>query len=108
MQAEAIKSNAAEITLRNPTMPKQRRSTGKFWPQVRKKIWEKAQELFQEDQLATGRDFSGITATRQELVEGGYFHRAKIIVLRNLYYARRGLPSVEEREIIERYGKECL
>ena len=71
-------------------------------------IWEKAQQLFQEDQAETmGSDFSGITATRKELVESGYFYRAKIIVLRNLYYASKGLPSVEEREIAGRYGSQC-
>lgn len=84
-------------------------SPGKFWPRVRKRIWEKAQELFQEEHATgMGEDFNGITATRQELWEGGYFHRAKIIVLRNLYYATKGMPSVEEREIMERYGLECL
>ncbi|MFP3985103.1 MAG: hypothetical protein ACLFU9_03940 [Candidatus Bathyarchaeia archaeon] len=97
-------------------MPKQRqqrqrrqRSKGKFWPEVREKIWRKAQQLFQEDQAKTmGSDFKGITATRRELLEAGYFHQAKIIVLRNLYYTKKGLPSVEEREIAERYGAECL
>jgi hypothetical protein len=32
-----------------------------------------------------GTDFKGITATHKELREGGYFHTAKLIILRNLY-----------------------
>jgi hypothetical protein len=72
---------------------------GKFWPYVRPLIWEKAQELFQEEQVATmGDDFKGITATRSELREGGYFYEAKIIVLRNLWRQKKGLPTVEEEE----------
>jgi len=35
-------------------------------------IWEKAQQLFQEEQAKTmGTDFKGIKATRRELREGG-------------------------------------
>jgi len=30
-------------------------------------------------------DFTGITATKAELREGGYFHQAKLIVLRDLW-----------------------
>jgi hypothetical protein len=89
-------------------MRRSQRKKGKFWPPVRRQIWRKAQELFQEEQLAMGEDFKGITATRRELMEGGYFHEAKIIVLRNRYYASKGLPSVEERELVGRYGDECL
>jgi len=71
-------------------------------------IWKKAQQIFQEENLTTMKtDFHGITATRAELVEGGYFYRAKIIVLRNLYYASKNQPSVEEREIMGRYGTQC-
>jgi hypothetical protein len=33
-----------------------------------------------------------------ELLEGGYFHEAKLIVLRNLWREKKGLPSVEEEE----------
>lgn len=75
-------------------MPK---SKGKFWPPVRRMIWTKAQQLFQEEQAKTmGDDFKGITATRKELREGGYFYEAKLIVLRNLYRQKRGLPSLED------------
>ena len=39
-----------------------------------------------------------IKPERCELVEGGYFHEAKLIVLRNLWREKKGLPSVEEAE----------
>jgi len=73
------------------------RFKGKFWPYVRPLIWEKAQQLYQEERARTmGSDFKSITATRKELREGSYFHRAKIIVLRNLYRQKKGLPTLEE------------
>ena len=82
-----------------------RRLKGKFWPWVRPLIWQKAQELFQEEGARTmGKDFTGITATRKELVEGGYFYEAKLIVLRNLWLEKKGLPTVEEQEIMARFG----
>jgi hypothetical protein len=60
-------------------------------------IWEKAQELYQMEQAKTmGEDFKGITAERKELREGGYFHQAKLIVLRNLWREKKGLPAIEE------------
>jgi hypothetical protein len=78
---------------------KLRRNPGKFWPQVRALIWQKAQELFQQDQAKTMRDdFSGVTAERTELVEGGYFYIAKLRVLRDLWLRKKGLPTVEEEE----------
>lgn len=87
---------------------RRRQLTGKFWPRVRRAIWAKAQELFQQDQaVGLKQEFTGLTATRRELREAGYFYQAKIIVLRNRYYASKGLPSVEEREIAGRYGEEC-
>jgi hypothetical protein len=53
-------------------------------------IWDKAQQLFQEDQAKTmGTDFKGITATHKELRESRYFHTAKLIVLRNLYLQKK-------------------
>jgi hypothetical protein len=80
-------------------MPKHQRKTGKFWPLVRALIWEKAQQLYQQEQArTTGSDFKGITAERSELREGGYFYQAKLIVLRDLWLERKGLPSVEEEE----------
>jgi hypothetical protein len=87
---------------------RKRKLTGKFWPRVRRLIWAKAQELFQQDQAVELKaEFNGLTATRRELREAGYFYQAKIIVLRNLYYASKGLPSVEEREFEERYSQQC-
>ena len=72
----------------------QTRNHGKFWPTVRPLIWEKAQQLFQEEQARTmGTDFQGITATHRELREAGYFHTAKLIVLRNLYLQNKNLFS---------------
>jgi hypothetical protein len=68
-------------------------------------IWEKAQQLFQEEQARTmGSDFKGITAERKELREGGYFYMAKLIVLRNLWREKKGLSTVEEEELIKKYG----
>ena len=79
-------------------MPKQRKP-GKFWPTVRAMIWQKAQEIYQMEQAKTmGEDFKGVTAERKELREGGYFYQAKLIILRNLWLQKKGLPTVEEEE----------
>jgi hypothetical protein len=79
--------------------PSKLQQKGKFWPQVRAMIWEKAQELYQTDQYhGMGDSYTGTTATRLELREGGYFHQAKLIVLRDLWRRKRGLPTVEEEE----------
>jgi len=87
-------------------VPKQRRP-GKFWPQVRAMIWEKAQELYQMEQAKTmGDDFKAITAERKELREGGYFYQAKLIVLRNLWREKKGLPSVEGEETMHACNNE--
>lgn len=51
-------------------------------------------------------DFTGINAERSELKEGGYFYNAKLIILRNLWREKKGLPTVEEEEIRKRYGEE--
>jgi len=81
------------------------RKKGKFWPYIRPLIWEKAQELFQEEQVRTmGTDFKGITAERSELVEGGYFYTAKLIVLANIYRLKKGCLTVEEEEMMRRAG----
>jgi hypothetical protein len=62
-------------------------------------IWEKAQQLFQEEQAKTmGVDFKGLTATRKELREGGYFYAAKLIVLRELWRQKKRLPVCEEEK----------
>jgi hypothetical protein len=80
-------------------MPKHQRKTGKFWPRVRAMIWDKAQQLYQMEQaISMGEDFKGITATRGELREGGYFYQAKLIVLRNIWREKKGLQTIEEEE----------
>jgi hypothetical protein len=62
-------------------------------------IWEKAQELYQQDESrGMSSDFTGTTATKKELREGGYYHQAKLIVLRELLLRRNesSLTSVQE------------
>ena len=80
-------------------MPKHQRKTGRFWPRVRAMIWDKAQQIYQMEQaISMGEDFKGITATRGELREGGYFYQAKLIVLRNIWREKKGLTTIEEEE----------
>jgi hypothetical protein len=63
---------------------------GKFWPPVRRLIWQKAEQLFQEQQMKTmGEDFKAITPEKKELREEGLFQEAKILVLRELYEAKK-------------------
>lgn len=57
-------------------------SKGSFWPAVRAKIWIKAEELFMQDQIRTWD--CPTTPERSELREGGYFDRAKLIILREV------------------------
>ena len=68
---------------------------GKFWPPVRAAIWEKATQLFQEEQARTmGEDWKAITPERRELREKGLFQEAKILVLREIYQAKKeGSPN---------------
>lgn len=76
------------------------RPQGKFWPPVRALIWEKAQQLFQQEEARTmGSDFKGLTAERSELREAGYFYTAKLIVLRDIWLQKKGLPTTEEEEV---------
>ena len=70
------------------------RTKGKFWPAVRELIWEKAEELFMQDQMRTMD--CDIRPERHELREGGYFHEAKLIILQDLYRQKKGLPTSEE------------
>jgi hypothetical protein len=85
------------------------RQHGKFWPRVRTMIWEKAQQLYQEAQAKTmGTDFKGITATKAELREGGFFYQAKLIVLRNLWLEKKGLPTTEEEEALQKLAQDFL
>jgi hypothetical protein len=52
-----------------------------------------------------GTDYKGITATHKELREAGYFHTAKLIILRNLYLQNKNPPSVEEIHSASHYVK---
>jgi len=90
-------------------MPKLQRKTGKFWPQVRAMIWEKAQQLYQQEQQLKGMadEFEGITATKTELKEGGFFYQAKLIVLRDLWREKKGLPTTEEEEAVQKVELKC-
>jgi hypothetical protein len=79
----------------------QTKTKGKFWPSVRTLIWEKAQSLFQAEQFRTmSDDFKGLTAERRELTEAGYFQTAKLIVLRDLWLEKKGLPTSEEEAYV--------
>jgi hypothetical protein len=69
---------------------------GKFWPPVRALIWDKATQMFQEEQARTmGEDWKAITPERKELREAGYFHEAKLLVLRGLYQEGKALAKLE-------------
>ena len=60
---------------------------GKFWPHVRALIWQKAEELFMQEQTRTMNCYT--RPERCELREGGYFHTAKLIILRELYEGKK-------------------
>jgi len=78
------------------------KTRGKFWPHVRALIWEKAQELYQMENAKTMHtDFKGITATKKELREGGYFQTAKLIILREIWQQKKRLPTPAEEETIK-------
>ena len=67
---------------------------GKFWPPVRALIWDKATQMFMEEQARTmGEDWKAITPEKKELRELGLFQEAKVLILRELYYAKKGDPS---------------
>ena len=53
-----------------------------FWKQVRELIWERAYELYYIDCIKAG--ITPTTPERQELRKAGYFHLAKLDVLRKL------------------------
>ena len=57
---------------------------GKFWPWVRELIWLKAEELHAAD-FHRSHEENLTPPTRGELREGGYFHEAKLMVLREIY-----------------------
>jgi len=70
---------------------------GKFWPTVRAMIWEKAEQLFMQEQARTMDCY--IKPERSELVEGGYFYTAKLIVLRELYLEKRVMTIEVEQNL---------
>jgi hypothetical protein len=77
-------------------MPKQK-TRGKFWPYIRPLIWQKAQELYQMENAKTMHtDYKGLTATKKELREGGYFQTAKLIILREIWLQKKGSPTIKE------------
>jgi hypothetical protein len=45
---------------------------------------------------AVDGDFKGLTTERCEFREGGHYHEAKLIVLRNLWLKKKGLPLSPE------------
>jgi len=52
------------------------------WSKIRARIWVKAEELFMQEQLRTMD--CDIKPERTELREGGYFDRAKTLILREV------------------------
>jgi hypothetical protein len=42
-------------------------------------------------------DFKGLTATRKELREGGYFQTAKLIILREIWLQKKDSSIFEKR-----------
>ena len=86
--------------------PSKQQRQGKFWPRVRAMIWEKAEELFMAEQART-MDFY-TRPEKCELLEGGYFHEAKLIVLRNLWREKKGLPTSEEEEAFQEQAQGFL
>jgi hypothetical protein len=55
---------------------------GRFWPRVREEIWRRAEQLYMNEHPEAAT--RGLRPERSELREGGYFERAKILVLREL------------------------
>ncbi|MCW4003624.1 MAG: hypothetical protein NWE95_06915 [Candidatus Bathyarchaeota archaeon] len=76
------------------TKSKPQRNKGKFWPTVRAMIWEKAEELFMQEQARTLDLYN--RPEKCELREGGYLHEAKLIVLRELWREKKGLLMNDE------------
>ena len=60
-----------------------RRMKGSFWPEVRRRMREKAIELYMAEQ-SKNPYFTEQTPEIEELRESGYLHRAKALVLRDI------------------------
>ena len=56
---------------------------GSFWPEVRRRMREKAVELFMAEH-SRNPYFTGQAPEMEELKEGGYLHRAKVLILREI------------------------
>jgi hypothetical protein len=72
---------------------------GKFWPEVRRRMLKKAMSLFHHDNPQA----RGITPTQKELKESGYWHQAKVEVLREIYREKHGRLSSEEEQFLAEY-----
>jgi len=57
-----------------------------FWAEVRARIWVKARELYMADMIMADPldPISTVMPEDKELMEAGYFQRAKVLVLREL------------------------
>ena len=60
-----------------------RKRKGSFWPRVRRRMYEKAIELYMQEQ-SKNPYFTGQLPEMEELREGGYMHRAKVLVLKEI------------------------
>lgn len=87
----------AKNEMRMHKMLRNRRITGKFWPAVRARTWEKAEELFAQD-FYVSHDENITRPTRHELREGGCFYHAKCLVLREVNIRLRGARSQERQD----------
>lgn len=67
---------------------------GKFWPDVRRRMRTKALDLFHRDNPQA----QGVTPTKNELRESGYWYDAKIEVLREIYREKHGALTSEEEQ----------
>jgi len=56
---------------------------GKFWPEVRRLVYEKAIDLYMAENYQNPY-FTGLTPEVEELRGGGYLHRSKLLVLREV------------------------
>lgn len=72
---------------------------GKFWPDVRRRMRRKALDLFHRDNPHA----HGVTPTKNELKESGYWYEAKIEVLREIYREKCGCLSSEEEQFLAEY-----
>ena len=77
-----------------------RRTESRFWPQIRLRAWQIAEQLHAEDFLRSHTE-NPTPPTRQELREGGYWRRGKLKALREWNEAHRGerpekTPTYEE------------